>query len=362
MRKLMLFAVALIAVVGAGVAHSASPYDHLSDPVGNPAVPRCLADAQNTSAPLVCKVLPFLRPDWQAESGEWIIIRTAFGVGTQAECPSLEAIVATYTLDGKPLAVDQSPCELNSGLWLIDFRAVSPPLPSGDHSISTAFVFPAAPTQTYSTTLSVAAGGSGAVVASSLIQDSFNGTSINRNVWGWYGTNQSGNVALSQADGALTVSVSGSATNDFNAGLGTRCKAHGDFDAQLSFNLAQWPATNGVWVSLNTEGTGGFNTYRVSWHFQGGEEYGTYLPPNGTTLPATGNEGVLRLTREGSIWTGYYASELGWVQIYSGGGPTYDIAFNPSVFNSSGVLPFGGQATTVEFRKFRVAADSIVCP
>lgn len=344
------------------LAAATSPYDHLSDPVGNPDVPRCLAGTPNTSAPQICKVLPFLpRRDWNAESGEWILIRTAFPVLTQAECPTLAATVATYTIDGEPLAVDQSPCEQSSGLWLIDFRAVSPPLPPGDHAISTSYVFADQTTQTFNTTLNVSAGGSG--VSPTHIQDSFRGSSINRNVWGSYGTNQPGNVAISQANGALRVSVSGAATNDVNATLGTRCKAHGDFDAQLSFNLVQWPTTNGLWVSLNTAGTGGFNAYRVSWQFASGDDYGAFLPPSNTIpTPASGTSGDLRLTRHGSTWTAFYRSDADWVPMLSGAGPTYDIEFNPSVFNLSNVLPFGGQATTVEFTNFRVDADSIVCP
>jgi len=170
-RKFVLVAMALIAVVGAGVATSAtSPFARLSDPVGNPDVPRCLANAPDTSAPFVCKVLPFLRPDWQAGLGEWIIVRTAYAVADQATCPALEAVVATYTLDGKALAVDQSACEFNSldNVYRIDFRAVSSPLPLGNHAISTTFYFPlegvlddipAGTTVTYNTTLSVAAGG-----------------------------------------------------------------------------------------------------------------------------------------------------------------------------------------------------------
>jgi len=158
-------------VVGAGVANSASsPFAHLSDPVGNPDVPRCLATFQNTSAPFVCKVAPFALPSWQAGVGEWIIIRTAYAVADEATCSALEAVVATYTLDGNALAVDQSACEFNSfdNVYRIDFRAVSPPLPPGNHAISTTFYFPvegvlddipAGTTVTYNTTLSVAAGG-----------------------------------------------------------------------------------------------------------------------------------------------------------------------------------------------------------
>ena len=195
------------------------------------------------------------------------------------------------------------------------------------------------------------------------IHDSFNTQAINQNVWGWYGTNQPENVAFSQAKGALTISVAETATNDVNASLGTRCKARGDFDAMLLFNLPSWPAINGLWVSLNTAGTGGFNAYRVSWHFPNREEYGAFLPPDeGGTVPTSDTKGGLRLTRQGETWTAFYPSGLEWVPIASGPGPTYDIEFNPSVFNLSGVLPFGGQATKVEFRDFKVVADRVVCP
>ena len=212
--------------------------------------------------------------------------------------------------------------------------------------------------------LATAATSLGGGVTPSLIHDSFNGTSIDSNVWGWSGTNQPQNVSISQTGGGLTVSVSSAAANDLNAALGTRCKARGNFDARLAFSLVSWPSANGVWVSLNTAGTGGFNAYRVSWLFSTGDEYGVYLPPSGGgTTQASGTDGTLRLTRSGSTWKAYYLSGTTWVQIDgSGTGPTYDIEFNPSVFNLSGVLPFGGQATTVTFRKFTVVADRIVCP
>ena len=88
------------------------------------------------------------------------------------------------------------------------------------------------------------------LVTPHFISDSFAAAAIDRNVWGWYGTNQPDNVAFSQSGGALNVSVSSTATNNFNASLGTRCKVRGDFDATLSYRLVEWPATNGVWVSL----------------------------------------------------------------------------------------------------------------
>ena len=212
--------------------------------------------------------------------------------------------------------------------------------------------------------VSAAALGGGATPK--LIHDSFAGSSIDSNVWGWYGTNQPDSVSISQVNGALTVGVTSTAPNDFNAGLGTRCKARGDFDARLTFDLAAWPAENGVWVSLNTN-TNGYNAYRVSWHFDSVEEaYGAYLPdanPDGGLVASTDRTGTLRLTRTESTWSAYFQSVLGdWVQIASGAGPSQDIEFIANIFNLSNVLQFGGQATTVKFTKFKVVADSVVCP
>jgi len=160
----------LVTLAGLGatqVASAGSPFDHLSDPVGNPGVPECLADAPNTSGARICKVRPFARPDWQAETGEWIIVRTAWAVADQAACPSLEAIVPTYTLDGEVLAIHTTSCQFSPTLdaWQVDFRALSPPLPPGDHSISTTYYFPmdvlggpAGTTRTFDTTVSVSRG------------------------------------------------------------------------------------------------------------------------------------------------------------------------------------------------------------
>lgn len=205
-------------------------------------------------------------------------------------------------------------------------------------------------------------GGDDTIVSRNIISDSFEGTSISPNVWGFHGTNQPNNITLTENNEALNISISFAATNDFTSGLSTRYKLHGDFDAILAFRLVIWPPKNGVWVSLMALDTGGFNVYRVSWQFDGGDEYGTFLPPVGATVPASGNVGALRLSRQGANWTGSYLSGSNWVALASGVGPTSDVALGPSVFNLSGVLPFGGAATTVAFDGFHAIAAQVVCP
>jgi len=205
-------------------------------------------------------------------------------------------------------------------------------------------------------------GGGNGIVSRHFISDSFEGTSISRNVWGGYGTNQPNSVTLAQDDGTLNMSISSAATNDFTAGAVTRCKLRGDFDATLSFRLVEWQPYNGVWVTLQAADTGGFSAYRVSWLYNNGDDYGAYLPPGGNTAPASGNESVIRLSRNGATWTGYYLSNNNWVPIASGVGPTSDIALGPGVSNNSGVAPFAGSATTVAFEGFHAIAAEVVCP
>jgi hypothetical protein len=200
------------------------------------------------------------------------------------------------------------------------------------------------------------------VVTPVSIDDRFSGASIDyTHVWAWWGTNQPGLAAFAQGGGVLTVNVTAGAQPDFNVSGQTRCLAHGDFDAQLDFDLLAWPAQNGVWVSLMVGGTP-YNVYRVSWQFPQSEAYGAYLPPAGTTLPATGTIGTLRLTRQGDIFTAYYRSGLRWIPIISGTGPTGDVPLTLGVFNISAAASFTGQPVTVAFDNFHVFADHIICP
>ena len=206
------------------------------------------------------------------------------------------------------------------------------------------------------------AAASGGIVTPHRIDEPFHGSAIDySSVWAWWGTNQPGLVSFGQGGGVLTVDVSAAAQPDFNASGETRCLAHGDFDARVDFDLAQWPPQNGVWASLMVGGTP-YNVYRVSWQFDPSEQYGAYLPPAGATLPATGTSGTLRLTRLGDVYTASYLSGHDWIPLVSGTGPSGDVPFTLGVFNISGAATFAGEPVTVAFDDFHVFADRIVCP
>jgi hypothetical protein len=158
----------------------------------------------------------------------------------------------------------------------------------------------------------------------------------------------------------MNINVAATAQNDFNVGGATLCRARGDFDATVDFNLPTWPTGDGIWVMLQVTGTP-FNVYRVTWQFDPNEQYGAFFPPAGTTLPATGTSGTLRLSRRGDIFTGYYQDGRSWVPIISGVGPTDDASLTLAVSNISGASPFLELPATVTFDNFHVFADRIVC-
>jgi len=159
----------------------------------------------------------------------------------------------------------------------------------------------------------------------------------------------------------MNIDVAATAQNDFTVAGATLCKARGDFDATVDFNLPTWPKGDGIWVMLQVTGTA-FNVYRVTWQFQPSQQYGVFLPPVGTTLPATGTSGTLRLSRNGDIFTGYYLDGRDWVPIISGVGPTDDASLTLAVGNISAASAFLGLPATVTFDDFHVFADRIVCP
>jgi hypothetical protein len=203
---------------------------------------------------------------------------------------------------------------------------------------------------------------SGGVVTPVSITDRFTGPSIDySNVWAFWGTNQPGLVSFSQGGGTLNVNVSSGAQPDFNVGGQTRCLAHGNFDAQVDFDLVNWPPQNGVWVVLQVGGTS-LNVYRVSWQFEPSEAYGAFFDPVGNTLPAMGTSGTLRLTRVGDIFTGWYRSGSSWIPIISGVGTTDDVPLTLAVANISGAATFAGLPVTVAFDNFHVRANRVICP
>jgi hypothetical protein len=203
---------------------------------------------------------------------------------------------------------------------------------------------------------------SAGIVTPHRIDETFTGASIDyTHTWWFWNTNQPDSVTFDQANGVMNINIAAIAQNGFFGGGATLCRARGDFDATVDFNLPTWPTSDGIWVTLQMTGTP-FNVYRVTWQYQPNEAYGAYFPPGGSSLPATGTSGTLRLSRRGDIFTGYYRNGPSWVPIASGVGPTDDASVSLGVSNNPGVSPFLGLPATITFDNLHVFADKFVCP
>jgi hypothetical protein len=159
------FMLTLLALAGLGVTQLASANPpSAAGPFPLASVPDCIATAPDTSGAHICQ-LHQTSPStpWQAATGEWIVIRNPSGSASQATCLATQAsVVATFTLDGDPIPVEVTPCAETAGLWWVEWRALSHPLPPGDHAVAmsryyTTAVggFPAGASLTFRETLTV---------------------------------------------------------------------------------------------------------------------------------------------------------------------------------------------------------------
>ena len=160
----------LLVLAGLGMTQLASATPpSAAGPFPLASVPECLATAQDTGGAHICQLRQtFPGTSWQAETGEWIVIRNTAGSASQATClATQESVVATFAIDGEPIPVELIPCAETAGLWWVEWRALSHPVTPGVHAISmsryyTTAVggFPAGATLTFHETLTVVPGNS----------------------------------------------------------------------------------------------------------------------------------------------------------------------------------------------------------
>jgi hypothetical protein len=188
------------------------------------------------------------------------------------------------------------------------------------------------------------------------IDDSFNGGTIDSSTWST--DIMSPGTTAAVKDGALVLSASSAAGDEFHDGILANCQARGDFVARASFVLTQWPANDGVSFALNAPPLG--NTFTNS--ATGGEIYGLFVAPSGfTTIPTDASSGELRLVRRGDVTTGYERSNgSGWITIGSFAGSTDDTFVGVAIWNTG--VPFGGQPVSVRVTAFHLYAQELVCP
>jgi hypothetical protein len=215
------------------------------------------------------------------------------------------------------------------------------------------------------------------------ITDNFAGASINTGLWTPFNDFQQQRVF--QQDGELRIQIDGaSAGGSFGAGLQSKFNLKGDFVMTVDYRLITWPNANGVRLGFEGPGTSPDDTAGVMVKRRSpgiaeptpGEQYSADFKDGNTRygfiIPDTAMNGSLKLTRVGSVLTGYFADQPNvWQQIgshnYSAPGlpewagitlwansKTAEQLPDGSWFNK-----FAGQDVEIAFDNFQVTYDQI---
>jgi len=219
------------------------------------------------------------------------------------------------------------------------------------------------------------------------ISDNFDGASINTGLWTPFNADQHQRVF--QQGGELRIQIDGASTGDefgeFGAGLQSKFRLKGDFVMTVDYRLITWPNANGVRLGFEggSSGPGSDDGVMVKRRNEGANQ--PQMPENnysanfidgsvwyGGIASTTDNQGSLKLTRVGSVLTGYFASQPNvWQQIgshnYSAPGLPEWVGINLWANSRMTVqLPddtlvnvFGGQDVEIAFDNFQVTYDQI---
>jgi DNA-binding SARP family transcriptional activator len=198
------------------------------------------------------------------------------------------------------------------------------------------------------------------------ISDDFSGGQIDGTIW--YEIYQGTGWDLSPDNGQLEFTfppgtAPGGQWDNYGGHVGTLCKFPGDFDARVDFSLVQWPAANGIVVSLwtffkpNNEGWEAWRQSSSQW----GEQFGSYLGQgHGGGVSLDDATGTLRLRRKDGLVTAYFLRNAKWVSLGSARNARTTVI---AVGAGSGENPpVRDDRVVVDLDNFTITAADPICP
>jgi Tol biopolymer transport system component len=155
-------------------------------------------------------------------------------------------------------------------------------------------------------------------------------------------------------------SVQGGQYDQIETHWGTQCRLAGDFDVQVDYRLIEWPGANGVQAALSSfAGPSNIAFMAIRESQVWGEQYGSWIPQDFSSVPTTDSAGTLRLQREGDTAVTSYWNGVDWIPLASG--PTSTDTATIALGASSFMNRFAHQEVKVAWDNFRINSGTIFC-
>jgi hypothetical protein len=196
------------------------------------------------------------------------------------------------------------------------------------------------------------------------IADSFDTNVFDGTIWQAF--QEGTGFEVGQSNGQLVWTFSSSATpggayNNVGGHYGTLCLFPGDFNARVDYTLAQWPPGNGVgiglWAFLGPTNIATVVSRSSSPKY--GEQYRSWLPPEGDSVAVPDRAGSLRIARVKGVITTYFRHNGAWRMLDS------NRELGAASIAISALAPatdWQGKPVTVAFDNFVVTAPKASCP
>jgi hypothetical protein len=138
--------------------------------------------------------------------------------------------------------------------------------------------------------------------------------------------------------------------------LTSKCSVAGDFDLQVDYSLASWPARNGVRFGL---AAGNSHVVRTSEPNGSENEYMTNFAGHLTGVESEDSSGRLRLARVGTTITGYYLANRNWVAIASGSAASDAQPYSIAAWSDA--VTFGKRDVRIDLKNFTMTPATAGC-
>lgn len=176
----------------------------------------------------------------------------------------------------------------------------------------------------------------------------------------WHIIHEGSGVSVQETNGRVEMSFAEDAApfaggSALRGSYGANCLFKGDFDAQIDYELLDWPLASEFYAELNAfNGNAQVGRLSQTW----GESYNSSIGSSFGVVPTQDRSGSLRLTRSNGTVTSYYRSGPSWIALASApaGAAPVIMTFAAGSFGTP-----AGAPVRVAFDNFSLDASDVDC-